>query len=107
MGKLGVPLVGIVLLLSSVVFTSCSSKPVDELKMSKTAMDEARNSEAPQYAPYDWDRARWDFEMGNALTQMGHYSEARSVLVQAISNFNLARDNATRRVESLKIEVSA
>ncbi len=107
MKKLTVLPVVILFVLASIVFTSCSSKPVDELKMAKTAMDQARSKEASEYAPYDWDRARSEWEEANALIQMGRYSEARDVLTFAAGNFNTARDNANRRLESLKIEVTA
>jgi len=101
-------LVAVVLLvLVFIALTGCSSKPVDELKMAGIAMEQARSKEAPEYAPYDWERARMNWEEANALIQMGRYGEARNMLTQAIGNFNTARDNANRRLESLKIEIAA
>jgi len=87
--------------------TGCSSKPIDELEMARTAMDEARSSEAMEYAPNDWDRARTAWEEANALIQMGRYGEARDTLTVAVANFNTARDAANRRLESLRIEIDA
>ena len=107
MSKLIVLPVAILLVSASIALTSCSSKPLDELKMAKTAMDQARSKEAPEYAPYDWDRARSDWDEANALIDMGRYREARNVLTLAVGNFNTARDTADRRLESLKIEVTA
>lgn len=107
MNKLTILPVSILLVSASIALSGCSSKPLDELKMAKTAMDQARSKEAPEYAPYDWDRARSEWEEASALIQMGRYSEARSALTIAVGNFNTARDTADRRLESLKIEVTA
>ncbi len=93
--------------IASIVLSGCSSKPIDEIKMTGVAMEQARAAEAPEYEPLDWERAQWKWQEANALIQMGRYSEARNVLVDAIENFNTARDKANRRVESLKIEIAA
>jgi outer membrane murein-binding lipoprotein Lpp len=93
--------------LASLTMTGCTSKPMDELKMAEIAMEQARNMEAQEYEPIDWSKARMQWEEANSLIQMGRYSEARQVLTIAVGTFNTARDKAQRRVESLKIEISA
>jgi hypothetical protein len=93
--------------ITSLMVCGCTSKPIDELKMVSVAMDQARSVEASEYAPYDWDRARMQWEEAIIFSQMGRYGEARDVLIEAIGNFNTARDKAQRRVESLKIEINA
>jgi hypothetical protein len=97
----------IVVVFASAALTGCNSKPVDELKMTRTAREQARNTEAPEYDPYGWDRAGAQWEEANALIQMGRYSEARSVLIEAAGNYNKAREEAIRRLESIKIEIKA
>jgi chromosome segregation ATPase len=94
-------------ILTSVGLSGCASKPIDELKMVNSAMELARNSQAPEYEPLDWDRARMQWEEANALIQMGKYNEARDVLAMAVTSYNAARDKSDRRVESLKIEIKA
>jgi len=107
MNKLTLLFGGILILCVCIVLAGCASKPVDELKMVRTAMEEARNTDASEYAPFDWDRAQMNVQEANALIQMGRYTEAREVLVLAVGNLHTARDTATRRVESLKIEIAA
>lgn len=85
----------------------CASKPSDELEMARGAMDKAINNQASEYAPYDWDRARMNWEMANALIQMGRYSEARSILVQTVKNFDKASDVSKRRLESLTTDINS
>ena len=75
--------------------------------MAGTAMDEARLVEATEYAPLDWDRARMQWEEARALIQMGRFGEARSVLTEAAGKFNISKDKAKRRLESLKLEIAA
>ena len=70
-------------------------------------MEQAQEVEAEEYAPQEWDRAQMQWEEANGLVQMGRYGEAREVLTLAVGSFNTARDNAKRRVESLKIEITA
>ena len=93
--------------LGSIPLVACASKPTDELQMVSAAMDKARSDEAPEYAPYDWDRGRMYLGQAHALIQMGRYSEARDVLGLSVSNFNTGSETAKRRIESLKIEISA
>jgi outer membrane murein-binding lipoprotein Lpp len=107
MRKLTLLLVVIFFVLSTIALAGCSSKPIDELKMARVAMDEARRNEASIYAPLDWDRARMNWEEANNLIQIGRNSEAKDILVLAVGNFNTARDTAARRLESLKVEVTA
>ncbi len=107
MRKLVLLSAAIFLFLTYVALTGCSSKPIDELNMVRTAMDQARSKQALEYAPLDWDRARSEWEEANALIQMGRYGEARNVLMLSVSSFNTARDAANRRLESLKLEVTA
>jgi hypothetical protein len=97
--------IGVILM--SVGLSGCASKPIDELKMVNSAMELARNAEAPEYEPLDWDRARMQWEEANDLIQMGKYNEARDVLEMAVTSYNAARDKSDRRVESLKIEIKA
>jgi hypothetical protein len=91
---------------TSLSLVGCGSKPTNELKMARIAMDQARDAEAPEYEPNGWDRARMQWEEANALIQMGRNGEAKSVLIEAVGSYNTARDKAKRRVESLKIEIS-
>ncbi len=91
--------------LASITLTGCASKPVDELQLVRVAMEEAQSKEASTYAPEDWDRGRWHWEMANSLIAMGNYGEARNVLVVATGNFNTARDIAASRLEAIKKEV--
>jgi hypothetical protein len=97
--------IGIVL--ASIGLSGCGSKPVDELKIVGNAMELARNAEAQEYEPLDWDRARMQWDEANSLIHMGKYSEARDVLTMAAASYNAARDKSDRRVESLQIEIKA
>jgi hypothetical protein len=94
------------LIFAFITQTGCAAKPDDELQMVKTAMEQAQDREASTYAPYDWDRARWDWEMANSLIAMGRYSEARNILVLAVGKFDSARDTATSRLEAVKSDVT-
>ena len=86
---------------------ACASKPADELEMARVAMDKAISNQASEYAPYDWDRARMNWQMANALIQMGRYNEARSILIQAVKNFDKAGDESKRRLESLTVDINS
>jgi len=97
----------VIAVLSAIALSACSAKPVDELKIVGVAREQARNMEAPEYAPLDWDRGRMQWEEANSLIQMGRYKEAKDVLIDSAGSFNAARDKANRRVESLKIEIAA
>jgi len=97
----------ILAIVTSAALTGCNSKPIDELKMTRIAMEQAQKTEASEYEPNDWDRAQMQREEANALIQMGRYGEAKDVLIEAVGNYNTARDKANRRVESLKIEITA
>jgi hypothetical protein len=92
---------------ASVALMGCGSKPTNELKMAKIAMDQARDAEASEYEPNDWDRARLQWEEAIGLIQIKRYGEARNVLIETIGSLNMARDKAKRRIESLKIEITA
>jgi tetratricopeptide (TPR) repeat protein len=106
MKRLNVSIVLLVAVFVSISLVGCSSKPYDELQMVRTAMDEARSKEAYEYAPNDWDRAQMDWQIANSLIQMGRYEEARKVLITAVGDYNnAARDESTRRIESLEIEI--
>ncbi len=106
MNKLMILLVAALGVWAAIAQVGCSSKPVDELKMARSAMDHAQEQEASTYAPDDWDRARWDWEEANALISMGRFDEARSVLVLSIANFNKASDTAGARLGAIKQEVA-
>jgi outer membrane PBP1 activator LpoA protein len=93
--------------LLSLLLAGCSTKPVDELKMTTEAMNDAMTVEASKYAPKQWDRAQSQWQEANALIQLGRYSEARSVFVDAIASYKEAQDEAKRNVENLQIEVKA
>jgi hypothetical protein len=90
----------------SIAQTGCASKPVDELQIVRTAMEEAQSKEASIYAPNDWDRGRWQWEMANSLIVMGRYSEAEQILVLSAGSFNTARDLASSRLEAIIQEVT-
>jgi tetratricopeptide (TPR) repeat protein len=107
MKKLNVLLILFLSVFASISLLSCASKPTDELEMARVAMDEAMKKQAAEYAPYDWDRAQMNWQIANALIQMGHYGEARDVLIEAVENFNKARDVSNRRLESLKVEINS
>lgn len=92
-------------IVASLAVTSCSSKPVDELKMAGLAMDKARSAEAPEYAAQNWNRAQMQWQEAMALIHMGRNSEARDVLIDSIANFNDAQTEAEGRVDSLKAQI--
>jgi hypothetical protein len=94
-------------ILASIGLSGCGSKPIDELKIVSNAMEQARNAEAQEYEPLDWDRARMQWDEANSLIHMGKYSEARDTLAMAAASYNAARDKSDRRVESLQIEIKA
>lgn len=100
-------LTAILAVTASVALMGCGSKPTNELKMAKIAMDQARDAEASEYEPNDWDRARLQWEEAIGLIQIKRYGEARNVLIETIGSLNMARDKAKRRIESLKIEITA
>jgi outer membrane PBP1 activator LpoA protein len=93
--------------LASLLFAGCSTKPADELQMAGVAMEGARSVEASKYAPQGWEKAQMQWQEAAALIRMGHYSEARSVLVDAIASFNDAQETAKRTYEKCQIESKA
>jgi hypothetical protein len=93
--------------IASIALSGCSSKPIYELQLAGDAMENARKAEAPEYDPLDWDRARMKWEQANTLINMGHYSEAKDVLLKSVANYHAAEAEATRRVESLVREIKA
>ncbi len=103
----GTILAAVCAVIISITLSGCSSKPIDELKMVAVAQQQAAAVEASEYAPLDWDRAQMQWQEANALLHLGRYSDARNVLIDAVGSFNIARDKANRRVESLKIEINA
>lgn len=90
-----------------IVLAGCSSKPVDELKMAAIAMNDARNVDASEFAPKDWERAQAQYREANGLITMGRYSEARGVLIDSIASYNDAKDTAEHYVEDLQIQIKA
>jgi hypothetical protein len=107
MKHLNAPIALMLSIFVAIAFAGCSTKPYNELQIVRTAMDDARSSEAYEYAPNDWDRALADWQMASALIQIGRYKEATNILITAAGEFNKARDESTRRLESLKIEISS
>ena len=107
MKSLNVSLILLFSVLAGFAFTGCASKPIDEIEMARLAMDKALNKQAPEYAPYDWDRAQMNWQEANALIQMGRYSEARDPLIRAVENYKKSQDVSNRRLESLQIEIKS
>jgi tetratricopeptide (TPR) repeat protein len=107
MKKLSVFPILLLSVFAGIMFAGCASKPTDELEMARRAMDEALSKQAPEYAPNDWDRAQMNWQEANALIQMKRYDEARNLLIQAVGNYNKARDESNRRLESLQIEINS
>jgi len=97
----------ILIVLASLVLAACSTMPVDELKMAGDAMNNANNVEASEYATHEWKRAEMQRQEANALIHMGRYSEARTVLVEAIASYKEAQAKAKERVEGLQVEIKA
>jgi tetratricopeptide (TPR) repeat protein len=107
MKKLSVFPILLLSVFAGIMFAGCASKPTDELEMARKAMDEALSKQASEYAPNDWDRAQMNWQEANALIQMKRYDEARNLLIQAVGNYNKARDESNRRLESLQIEINS
>ena len=76
----------IVAIIASIALMGCYSKPFDELKMAGVAMDQARNAEASEYAPNDWDRARMQWE-GNCLLQRRDWRQNRPLFQKSFLSF--------------------
>jgi hypothetical protein len=102
----GITVIPLFAILATLGLAACSSKPTEELEMARKAMSQAQTAEAPEYTPYDWQRGLAAWYMGTALMDAGRNVEARSVLIRAVGEFNTARDEANRRLSSVKIEVT-
>lgn len=57
--------------------------PVDEYTIARAAMDGARESEAPRFAPALWYKAEQAFREGEAYFRDRAYSDASNRFVQA------------------------
>lgn len=67
-----------------VVTAGCVSMiPVDEYTIARAAMDGARESEAPRFAPALWYKAEQAFREGEAYFRNRAYSDASDRFVQA------------------------
>lgn len=79
--SLSVGLLGFGLL---VLFSGCVSKiPVDEYTIARAAMDGARESEAPRYAPALWYKAEQAYREGEIFFRERVYDEALKRFTQA------------------------
>jgi len=92
--------------LGSLTLYGCASKPEMQIKLAQEAMDQAKAQDASTYAPYDWERGNYDWNMAQTLVQKGRYSEAEMILIQATGDYNTARDVAKDRREGLTDEIS-
>lgn len=93
--------------LASLLISGCSTKPVDELQMAGVAMEGARSVEASKYAPQGWEKAQMQWQEADDLIHMGRYSEARSVLIDAVASFKDAQETAKRTYDKCRIESTA
>jgi hypothetical protein len=92
--------------IGSLTLFGCASKPDQQINLAQEAMDQAKAQEAATYAPYDWERGNYDWDMAQTLLQKHRYSEAEMVLIQATGDFNTARDVAKDRRQGLTNEIS-
>jgi hypothetical protein len=58
------------------------------------------------YAPYDWERGNYDWNIEQTLLQKGRYSETEMILIEATGDCNTARDLAKDRHQGLMDEIS-
>jgi len=94
------------LLFLAISSLSCASRPDEAIKLAQTAMQEAQQEQASDFAPGDWKSAQkaWD-DAQTALTKQ-RYGEAATLLATSKSRFEKARTIAKAKREEVRKNVS-
>lgn len=85
---------------------SCASRPDEAIKLAQTAMEEAKQEEASDFAPGDWKSAQKAWDDAQTALAKQRYSEAATLLTTSKSRFEKARTIAKAKREDVRKEVS-
>jgi nucleoid-associated protein YgaU len=83
----------IAFLATGLLFIGCN-KPTDELQRAESALTEARDAGALEYAPDQYKSAESKLNEGKDLMDKYRYSKARDALIEAAQRADLARQAA-------------
>jgi hypothetical protein len=83
----------------------CASKPDEQLGLAQKAMDQAKEQRAAELAPSEWRDAEDAWQKAQALLSSENYGEAGTLLLQAKSRYERARDIAKSKRDELRKEV--
>ena len=76
------------------ILASCAQKPTAELEKAETALAEAREAGAPEWAPDRYQSAENKLNEGKDLIDAGKYKKAKSALEESAQLAELARQEA-------------
>jgi hypothetical protein len=84
---------------------SCASRPDEALKLAQTAMEQARQEEAADFAPGDWKSAQKAWDDAQTALARQRYSEAERLLTTCRSRFEKARGISRAKRDDARKEI--
>lgn len=101
-------------LLTTLILAGCASEPVEEINAVDSALAEARNLEAPAYAPEAWEtandaKARLDAELAaqqERFALLRSYKAAQQLAAEAKNSAEMAQQNAVQAKQQARDEAS-
>ncbi len=96
---------GLAALLLVVSSLSCASRPEEQLKVAQTAMEQAMQEEATDFAPSDWKSAQKAWDGAQAALANQRYSEAATLLTTCRSRFEKAQTISKAKRDDVRKEV--
>lgn len=97
---------GVFALLLVVSSLGCASRPDEALKLAQTAMEQARQEQAADFAPRDWKSAQKAWDDAQAALAKQRHSEAAALLTTCKSRFEKARTISKAKRDEVRKEVS-
>ncbi|HYK87863.1 MAG TPA: hypothetical protein VE398_03790 [Acidobacteriota bacterium] len=84
----------------------CASRPDEALKLAQTAMEEAKQEQAADFATADWKSAQKAWDDAQAALARQSYSEAAALLTTCRSRFEKARNISKAKRGDVRKEIS-
>jgi superfamily I DNA and RNA helicase len=100
---LPVGVLGMLLVVSSL---GCASRPDEALKLAQTAMEQAKQEQAADFAPSDWKSAQKAWDDAQAALARQRNSEAAALLTTCKIRFEKARAISKAKRDDVRKEVS-